>query len=209
MKLLLTGFTPFPGVEVNPSALVVERIITPPEVELIREILPVIFTTAGEQLKGLIRQHQPDALIMLGVAAGRESISLERFALNINDAAKPDNEGALATGNPIVPDGPAAYRSTLPLETIHSRMEAAHIPVKYSNHAGAYLCNHVFYVARHLIDSEGLLIPAGFIHIPQMREAVDDPTEEPNLPLEMMTHGIEQAIIALHMAFKRDASLRL
>lgn len=209
MKLLLTGFTPFPGVEVNPAALVVERVTVPADIELIRVILPVVFSTAGEQLKGLIRQHQPDALIMLGVAAGRESICLERFALNINDASKPDNEGTLATGNPIIPDGPIAYRSALPLDALYAQMETAQIPVKYSNHAGAYLCNHVFYVARHLIDSENLSIPAGFIHIPQMREAVDDPDTQPNLPIAVMVRGIEQAIIALHTEMKRDASLRL
>ena len=183
--IVLTGFTAFAGVDVNPSEKIIQYIQAQEVDDVVAEVLPVTFQTAGERIRELIRDHQPHAVMMLGVAGGRDAINLERFALNINDATVPDNSGKRVSGQEIVPDGATAYRSTLPLEMMKAKLESLEIPVVYSNHAGAYVCNHVFYCARHAIDTNGLNIPCGFIHIPMMQEANHEGASV-GLPLQTM-----------------------
>ena len=187
--IVITGFTAFAGVDVNPSQAIIEHIQAQKFDDVVAEVLPVTFQTAGERVRELIREHQPHAMIMLGVASGRNAINLERFALNINDAKIPDNDGKQADGQVIVPNGADAYRSTLPLAVMETRLDAQKIPVVYSNHAGAYVCNHVFYCARHEIETLGLDVPCGFIHIPMNKEA-NHKGAEVGLPLQMMIDAI-------------------
>jgi pyroglutamyl-peptidase len=85
----------------------------------------------------------------------------------------------------IAADGPTAYTSTLPLEIMLSALADREVPVVISNHAGAYLCNHVFYVVRHFLEQSGRASPCGFIHVPAVSE------EEPGLSLATMIDAIE------------------
>jgi pyroglutamyl-peptidase len=150
MKILLTGFVPFGDVVVNPSQLIVEKIVERgPFSELCTEILPVEFAVAGDCIRRLIRQYQPEAVLCVGVAQSRTAISLERVVLNLNDARIPDNADQSVNGQLIAPDGPVRYWSTLPLDEMEAALKAKEIPVEFSNHAEAYLCNHVFFSARH------------------------------------------------------------
>ena len=171
-KILLTGFGPFPGVETNPTGAVIDDCLArvaardPRPYEVSGHVLPTEFAGAGRGIRALIGRVEPDAVLMLGVAAARGELGLERFALNIDDAATPDAAGLVASGAPIEPDGPAAYTSTLPLRRIKEALDKAQIPAAFSNHAGTYVCNHVFYTAAHALDSAGREIPCGFVHIP-------------------------------------------
>jgi pyroglutamyl-peptidase len=110
---------------------------------------------------------------MLGVAARRDTVGLERIALNLDDSPKPDNAGAAPDGVPIEPDGPLALAATLPLVELRTALMAAGIPVAISNHAGTYVCNHVFYVALRTVERLGLPAICGFIHVPLPRELRD------------------------------------
>ena len=168
MTTIITGFTPFPGVDTNPTQQVIETLREADLADVVAEVLPVAFGAAGDRIRSLIREYRPGAVIMLGVAAGRPAINLERFALNISDATHPDNHGALANGVVIVADGPTAYRATLPLTAIFEALDEREIPVVFSNHAGAYVCNHVFYSACHEIDQLELPTLCGFIHVPAL-----------------------------------------
>lgn len=190
MKLLLTGFEPFGQNTTNPTQYLVETLAARAPiagVELIARVLPVEYLNAEHQLRALIRDHRPDVILSLGLAETRAKISLERVALNLDDASLPDNAGELRQGTVICPDAPTAYFSTLPLEPLKTALENADIPVHISNHAGAYLCNHVFYVARH--EVEPLDIPCGFVHMPQAKEFAPD--NENALPLETLVRGVE------------------
>jgi len=187
--IVITGFTAFASVDVNPSQKIIEYIQAQKFDDVVAEVLPVTFQTAGERVRELIREYQPQAMIMLGVAGGRKAISLERFALNINDAHVPDNSGKQANGQAIVSNGVDAYRSTLPLATMKAQLEMQKIPIMYSNHAGAYVCNHIFYCARHEMDTLSLDVPCGFIHIPMMKEA-DQNGAEVGLPLQTMIDAV-------------------
>src|SRR5689334_22919775 len=119
MVILVTGFEPFGGFEANPSQNVVEalgRSTLQRRAELVTAILPCEFRAAGDRIATLIRELRPDAVVSLGLAASAAAIRLERHALNLNDARRPDNAGDLATGRPINPSGPIGYWSTLPLD---------------------------------------------------------------------------------------------
>lgn len=186
MTILLTGFELFGKVKDNPSQRIVESIAKQKHDDIVTHIFPVDYVKAGEQLKRLIEKHQPQAIILLGVAQSRDAISLERIAVNVNDASIPDNEGNLKSGQQIVEGAPVGYWSTLPIEAMYKAVKKVEIPVKMTNHAGAYLCNHVFYVARHTLETSGNShIPCGFIHVPDMGE------EAPKMALKQQIRAIE------------------
>jgi pyroglutamyl-peptidase len=176
MKILLTGFNSFSGVRVNPSELVVRAIAEqrqPRNVEVITAVLPTEYGAATRQLRGLIRRHRPDAVICLGVAQRRETISLERVALNLDDEPTPDNARVVRRGSKIERGGPDLYWSTLPLaaleRALNSKPKTGRVRAVISNHAGAFLCNHAFYIARHETARRRRPIPCGFIHLPGLR----------------------------------------
>lgn len=166
MKLLLTGFGPFPGVTINPTTPVVERLHrkTIGNYEIIGRILPVVFSEAKQCLSQAIDEVQPDMIVSLGVAAGRYHITPERIAVNIASSSKPDNKGHIATEEPIDANGPHSYMTRLPIEAIVEALQAANYPASISNTAGTYVCNTVMYEG--LRYAEAHHIPAGFIHIP-------------------------------------------
>ena len=200
MKILLTGFEPFGPVKENPSEQIVrsigrrlgrgmdEEARGRGAMELRAEVLPTEFVAADRRIRQLIREFRPDAVLCLGVAPQRDKISLERVALNLDDDSLPDNAGRRRAGRRIAPNGPAAYWSTLPLERIRKRIERLGIPASYSNHAGTYLCNHIFYVARHEIEKIGSGAPCGFVHVPPLRTRGK---KARGLRLETMVEAVE------------------
>lgn len=176
MKILLTGFNSFSGVRVNPSDLVVRAVARqkqPVNVDLITAVLPTEYEAATRKLRGLLRKHRPDAVLCLGVAQRREKISLERVALNLDDEVTPDNGGVVRRGSKIERRGPDLYWSSLPLLALERALKRqrnrARIEVAISNHAGAFLCNHAFYIARHETARGRVPVPCGFIHLPGLR----------------------------------------
>jgi pyroglutamyl-peptidase len=202
MKVLLTGFEPFGPVRVNPSEQIVRRIGRHMEeetrsreaIDLRAEVLPTEFAAADRRIRHWIRQFRPDAVLCLGVAPQRDKISLERFALNMDDDSLPDNAGRRRAGRRIAPNGPPAYWSTLPLERIRKQLERQGIPVSYSNHAGTYLCNHIFYVARQEIERLGNGAPCGFVHVPPARTRGK---KARGLGLETMVEAVEYCLEVL------------
>jgi len=199
MRVLLTGFEPFADIAVNPSQCIVEHFQAQRRDDLITRILPTEYQRAGDCLAEAIREYQPDAVISLGVAQSRKTISIERIAVNVDDAAIADNAGHLASGERIAEDGPVAYWSTLPLEAMKAALEAHNIPVSISNHAGAYICNHAFYTARHTLETLGRAIPCGFIHVPDLLKIEEaESTTTTGLPLDVMIEGVELCLNVLN-----------
>ena len=178
--LLLTGFEPYGAHGYNPSQEVVralEALPSPlPGVRLVTRVLPVTFAGVSAELPRLIAAERPDAFVGLGLrgsgtmgdSASVTAIDLERIALNLDDCRQPDNAGDQPEDQPAVPGGPALYRSTLPLPAMLRALQSADFAARISNHAGTYVCNHLFYIARHVLESTG--VPCGFIHLPQVQE---------------------------------------
>lgn len=175
MKVLLTGFEPFGDIAVNPSQLVIEAMAhhTLPDMVITAEVLPTEYQAAGARVRELIETISPDVVLSIGVAAGRKGLHLERVALNLDDARLPDNAGQLCQGSPITDDGAPAYFSNMPLADLKASLLEKNVPVTISNHAGAYVCNHVFYSAMHTINELGLNTLCSFLHIPAIPDDYD------------------------------------
>ena len=183
--VLVTGFEPFRGERVNPSEQVVRALAGRPE--LITAVLPVSYRRAAEQLSLLLEAHRPRALLLLGLAAG-SAIRLERAARNCDASEGPDEDGEARAATPIAALGPADYASTLPLAAFAARLAGLALPVVWSDDAGGFLCNHVFYRARAwAAEQSGLTIPCGFVHLPPFEA----------LALEHQVEGVAACLDAL------------
>jgi len=200
MKILVTGFRPFGKHGVNPSEQIVETLrkeaLARHYFQLYTAVLPTQYAASGAQIRRLIRRIRPAAVLCLGLAATRTTISLERVALNLDDDALPDTASRVRRGRRILRKGPAAYWSTLPLERMRASLEQRGIPASISNSAGAYVCNHVFYVARHEIETSGSGARCGFIHVPplQRRAKAGAPA---GMPLPRMVEAVRCCLEAL------------
>lgn len=173
MKILLTGFEAFGTVEENPTQVIVEHMAKsnnlPDHMDLICEVLPVEYETTGYLIRDLIKTHQPDAVVMLGVAASRGEINLEYHATNCDTSNGQDNQGVQRTHHVIDYRFDHYFKrsSTLPLDYLFYELRENDIPVKRSYDAGGFLCNHAFFHALSCVaDSDGESIKTGFIHVP-------------------------------------------
>lgn len=168
--LLLTYFGSFPGVSVNPSGVtarqVADALVAEPDLRVETREIPVSYAGSSAALSTMLPDIHPDAVISLGVAVGRDKVSFEKVAINIDSAGLEDNDGAVRVDEPIAPNEREAYFSTLPLRASYERLHGAGLPVEISYTAGTYVCNHVFYEVQRILMREGQRIPAGFVHIP-------------------------------------------
>lgn len=193
-KLLITGFEPFGGENVNPSFEAVK--LLPDKIgdyELTKLLVPVVFGKAGETVLKAAESLNPDAVICVGQAAGRAAVTPELVAINIRFASIPDNEGAKPEDVPVIPGGPAAYFSTLPVRAMAKAISDAGIPGAVSYSAGAYVCNDLLYSVLH--HYENSLVKAAFIHVPLIPEQAKD--GRPSLPLSDIVKALEAAISAI------------
>jgi pyroglutamyl-peptidase len=192
--VLLTGFAPFGGEPVNPSwqavaALHATRIAGH---RVVACELPVAFGASLKVLRAAIRELRPALVLCVGQAGGRAQLSLERVAINIDDARIPDNSAAQPVDMPVVPGGPAAYFATLPIKAILAGLRAQGIPAEVSQTAGTYVCNHVFYGLMHALRASH--VRGGFIHIPYSPEQAARHPGAPSLPVDTVVAGLRIAV---------------
>jgi len=162
---LITGFEPFGGYELNPSAEIARRLdgVRLGGVPVVGRVLPVDMAAVGAAFSEALRGLDPVAVILLGLAPGEPMIRLERVALNLADFAIPDNAGARLADRPLQKKGDVGLWSRLPLRAIQARLLAAGIPARLSETAGTYLCNAAMYRALTAVPRR---VPCGFIHLP-------------------------------------------
>jgi pyroglutamyl-peptidase len=184
--VLLTGFEPFGTATSNPSGEIVKQISGD---NIVTAILPVAYTQSAQQLLDLITQHNPDVVICLGQAEGRTSITPEKVAINLDDARLADNEGVVRNDVKIIDGGPDAYFSTLPLNTMVDAVKVQGIPAAVSLSAGAFLCNHVFYIAQNKFA--GTKVRSGFVHVPLMDSQAPEFPGLPTMPLDQMVTAVK------------------
>lgn len=168
-RILLTGFTPFGGEDINPSWEAV-RVLDGKHIgghRVVSRLLPTAFAESQRQLTAVLDEIAPSILLGIGQAGGRSRLSIERVAINVQDARLPDNSGAQPVDEAVVPDGPAAYFSTLPIKAMLKALLAERLPAEVSNTAGTFVCNHVAYLMLHLV-AQRPGVRAGFIHIPYL-----------------------------------------
>ena len=205
--MLLTGFAPFGGETTNPSweavrALHGKRIAG--HLVVARE-LPVTFGGSLDALRAAIDELQPALVVCVGQAGGRERLSLERVAINVDDARIPDNAGAQPIDAPIADDGPAAYFTTLPIKAMLVALRDAGIPAEVSQTAGTYVCNHVFYGLMHALREQPG-VRGGFVHIPYAPTQVADRPGVPSLPVDVVA-GALRIVLRTALTHATDTAL--
>ena len=169
-RLLLTAFEPFGGKAVNNSLEILhtlERELSYKrhlEVDYLK--LPVVVEKAGRAAEEAL--ISTDYRYMLGIGeANANLVACERVAFNRRNFRIPDNEGNLASGEEIVPGGPASYEATLPYHHFVNGASVLEQEVVYSNDAGWFLCNELFYSVLYTIEVHSLRTKAGFLHVPE------------------------------------------
>ena len=188
--LLITGFDPFGGERVNPSWLAVSRLPdTIGKYSVHKMGIPTVYGEAAAKVLEKAKELQPNLILCVGQAGGRDAVTPERIAVNIRDARIPDNAGNQPLGEFVVSDGPAAYFSTVPVKEMAEAIRNAHIPAAVSNSAGAFVCNDVLYTLLH--HYHGSTTRVGFIHVPYLPEQ-----GSPSLPLEQTIAALIAAVQA-------------
>jgi pyroglutamyl-peptidase len=195
-NILLTGFEPFEQEPLNPSWEAVRALDgwSCAGARVAARQLPCVFGTALQVLDQLIAELKPVLVICVGQAGGRSQLSVERVAINIDDARIADNAGRQPIDQPIYDDGPTAYFSTLPIKGVVKAMRAAGIPAEVSQTAGTFVCNHVFYGLMHRLAAHAPEVRGGFIHIPYIPSQAARHPGQPSLALETVIDGLRVAM---------------
>jgi len=190
--ILVTAFDPFGGESVNPA---LEAVIALPDeingVEIVKQKLPTSYGEGMCLLLQMLETERPDAVISVGQADGRANITIERVAINIADSTIADNDGGIFTDEPIVPNGPAAYFSTLPIKEMVNDLHQAGIPASISNTAGTFVCNHIMYAALHYAAVINPSMKTGFVHVPYLPIQTLSKPNAPSMSLENIAKGLE------------------
>lgn len=179
MKVLVTGFQPFPanGWHDNVSAVAVTA-MNPAVLrgaQVMRVVLPVEYDRAASAIVDIIERCAPAAVISFG--QGGSAIALEETAYNLQDTGEisggvPDNRGIIRAAQPIEPGADAERSSLLPLDAIAAALEDAGESPRPSTDPGRYICNNVMF------SNIGTMAPrggrGGFIHLPYTTSFDDD-----------------------------------
>ncbi len=132
-------------------------------------------------------------ILCVGQAGGRSAITPEVVAINLREANIADNAGNRPVNTPVIPQGPAAYFSTVPVRQMVSAINAAGVNSSLSLSAGAFVCNDTLYTLLHRYCGSSTQV--GFVHIPHLPQQA--PEGKPSMALEQMVAGLTAAIEAL------------
>jgi pyroglutamyl-peptidase len=203
--ILLTGFEPFGGASINPSWELARALDGQAigNATVAARLLPCVFGAALTELRRALEQTRPVLVLALGQAGGRSELSLERVAINLDDARIPDNAGAQPIDEPVLAGAPAAYFSTLPIKAMVAGLRAAGIPAAVSHTAGTFVCNHLFYGLQHRLQGSG--VRSGFMHIPLLPEQAAIASGQASMALAVMLAGVR---LALELALQHTVDLR-
>ena len=200
--ILLAGFEPFGGDAINPSWQVAQawhgRRVGSATVQAL--LLPCVFGQALQVVHGALASTRPQLVLALGQAGGRCDFSIERIAINVDDARIPDNAGAQPVDVPVVPGAPAAYFATLPIKAMVAALRQAGLPASVSQTAGTFVCNHVFFGLMHALAGAGgaakggVRARGGFMHLPWLPTQAAAHPGQPCLPLETLVQGVGLAL---------------
>lgn len=206
-RVLLTGFDPFGGETVNPSWEAVRRL----DAQIVRRHqivalqLPTCFGRSLRTLRAALTRHEPALVICVGQAGGRSRVSLERVAINVDDARIADNAGRQPVDRAVIRGAPAAYFSTLPIKAQLGALQRAGLPAEISQTAGTFVCNHVFYGLMHALRDTPQ-VRGGFVHIPFLPEQAVAHAGVPSLGLDIIVASL-LVIVDTALATRHDARI--
>lgn len=198
MKILVTGFDPFGEDSINPALEAVQAL--PEQIadaDIIKLEIPTAAYDSLDKIEKAIDQYDPEMILSVGLAGGDSELRIERIGININDFRIKDNAGNQYIDEPIFEDGENAYFSNLPIKTMVSAIRNGNIPAVISNSAGTYVCNHVLYGVRYLIEHKYPGKKSGFIHVPYLPCQTINKPNTPSMSLDVIVQGLVCAIEAM------------
>lgn len=175
-RILVTGFSAFPGARRNPSeALVagldVDGLARRCGIDLAAAVLPTEYAAVADMLPRLWADVRPDAVIHFGLAGRAGRVRVEAFGRNRAAPARPDAARRLPAARTIEPGAPPLRRATLPAARIVAALRRQGIRAAVSPDAGDYLCNFATFLSLGIAEAAGGRRPAaGFVHLPWPRE---------------------------------------
>lgn len=205
--VLITGFEPFGGETVNPSWEVVKQLegLNIDNCRVVTRQLPCVFGESLTVLNAAIDELEPCVVIAVGQAGGRVDVTVERVAINVDDARIPDNRGQQPVDVAIVSDGPAAWFSALPIKAMVAAMREKGIPASVSQTAGTFVCNHVMYGLLNKISAKPG-VKGGFIHIPYLPEQAAAHAGAPSMAVQTVKDALE---IAITVALRQVSDIKV
>lgn len=207
MKICITGFDPFGGEKINPAFEAVK--LLPDEIlgnPILKYEIPTVFHKSIEKVKEILEAEKPDIFICVGQAGGRFDLTVERVAINLDDARIGDNEGNQPIDEPIISHGEAAYFATVPIKAMVQEIRKNGIPASVSNTAGTFVCNHIMYGLLYHLKKSHPNARGGFIHVPFLGEQVLQRPNTPYMSVEDIKKGLEASILAC-VLYQEDISL--
>lgn len=207
-KVLITGFEPFGGEEINPAYEAVK--LLPDEIagaQIIKLEIPTVFQKGVDAVYNAIQKYQPDYVLCIGQAGGRSQLTPEWVGINFRNARIADNEGNQPVQTPVIEGGPAAYFTMLPVFCMVEKMKENGIPASVSYSAGTYVCNDVMYSLLHYCHTEFKNTKGGFMHVPYSTEqTVNHPSGTPGMNLKDIAKGIE---ISIEVILENDHDIQV
>jgi pyroglutamyl-peptidase len=171
MRILITGFEPFPGAPHNPTQPLVQRLLrlrrpALADVKLIGHIFHVSYGAVDRELPALLAEHRPDALLMFGLAQRTPYVRIETRARNTITALWPDADHARIDTTRISKKGAASRQFGPHTALLLRAAQDTGVWVKPSRDAGRYLCNYLCWKAIEAAELKNGPQLAAFVHIP-------------------------------------------
>jgi pyroglutamyl-peptidase len=170
VRILVTGFGPFPGAPFNPTMKLVERLVVLrrpafDDVELVSHIFHVTYATVDRELPLILKKHKPDALLSFGLADRTTHLRIETRARNAITTIFPDAAGTHMRKGSIAEDADALMFGPHTAKLLRAAL-ATGIDARASRDAGAYLCNYLSWRAIEATQKSNGPRLAAFVHIP-------------------------------------------
>jgi pyroglutamyl-peptidase len=207
MRVLITGFGPFPGAPFNPSAALVKALARRRRpafagIERSTHIFATVYAAADRDLPKLFAQ-KPDIVLMFGLAGRRRHPCIETRARNAISLLFPDASGHRPSHGAIELRGPAARKGNAPFMSLGGATRTTAAPAPLSRDAGRYLCNYLYW--RGLEQVRGGRPLVQFVHIPPVRHKVRPRgvAKKPLPTLAQLLQTAEALLIALLAASRR------
>jgi pyroglutamyl-peptidase len=210
LRILLTGFGPFPGAPYNPTQPLVARLtrLRRPaltDVELSSHIFPVTYNAVDRQLPLALKTHRPHALLMFGLASRTPYLRIETRARNAVTMLWPDaaqtrlRKGSIADGADAQRFGPHTAR-------LLRAAKGSGIDARTSRDAGSYLCNYLSWRAIEAVNGNNAPRLAAFVHIPPLaRSGAVRRKGFPRITLEELVDAGEAMLLEMVRLARRAA----
>jgi pyroglutamyl-peptidase len=207
MRVLITGFGPFPGAPFNPSAALAEALARRRRpalagIERATHVFATTYASVDRDLPKLFAQ-KPDIVLMFGVAGRRRHLCIETRARNAVSLLFPDASGHRPQHGAIGLRGPAALKGNAPFASLAGATRGCAFPARLSRDAGRYLCNYVYWRALERLRGRPPLVQ--FVHIPPVNAKPRPRRRLKNPPptLAQLLETAEALLIALVTASRR------